>query len=270
MRAGAALLTLILWAACGAPRAESAGSSAPTATPSALATPTEAPVTPEPTPAPPSFAAPTAQPSAEPPVTKTPEAPPCDAAAARQSTGLRGRVIWQGLPVPGYRVELRAWNPPFQGELYGAATTDADGAFELVGSPAGHVGLWIPRQPPYVFRGYQVEACGGRIVDLGEVETVLEITGLSIREGQVVESGPLTITWDGLDQAERFCLALFSEGRAVLSGRCDGQLDAVAVEGTSFTTPPLAPGEYFFQISAVAGGYTIGETQAGITGIVVR
>ena len=272
MRSGAALLTFILCVACEAPQVQGTASPlaplvSPTQTTAERIGPT---VTPEPTVATTPSVASTAQPIAGPSIAPDPTPRPCDASAARESTGLRGRVIWQGAPVPGYRVELRAWDPPFEGTLYSAAMTDADGAFVLSGAPAGKVGLWIPRQPPYVFRGYSVNACGGRIVDMGDVETVLEITGLSIREGQVVARGPLTIAWDPLEQAERFCVGLFSEGRAVLTGGCDGHVDEVAVDGTSFSTPPISPGEYFFQVSAVAGGYTIGETQEGITGIVVR
>lgn len=254
MRAVAVLAILALLSACAGPEAVSPGTTIeptqamPTADNSATA---------EPSPDDASEPAPSPSPS-----------PPCDPDAGPASTGVRGELLWRGVPAAGHRVELRKWDLVFEGELYSSTTTGPDGSFELGGSPAGTLEFSIPRQPPYVYRGYEIEACGGQVLDIGSFETFLEITGLSLDDGQVVDPGPLTISWDALEHAEHYCVGLFSVdpatgGEAVVRGTCAGISPNVRVDGISYTTPPLASGEYHFTVTAHAEGFTFGETQAG-------
>lgn len=245
----------------------SAAASTPTpvATPIRTAAPTEAPTpiptpapTPLPTPVPTPIATPVRTPSPEPTPAPTPTpapAPTCAPVGAPASTGLSGRILWNGTPASGVTVDIREnVFASRTGTLYGQGVTDAAGLFRIVGLPVNaNLSVHMQTQTIWVYVGYAAFAtCGGRVVPVGDLYIQRAVTGLNVRQDDTVPAGPFTLRWDAVPSATAYCVALWADQTPLLSGSCGVRSNAAATTATSFVTPALRAGQrYNLTVSAI-------------------
>jgi hypothetical protein len=209
--------------------------SLPTSTPSLTPLPTLLP----PTPTPPLSPTPTATLTLIPVPTQMPAAP-----GAR----ITGSVIWNAVPVPNARIELRQSieNPSAPALAQTVASTD--GRFALENVPTGT--YWLLAMWPNDNAGgaaVQVTAVAGKSVEL---EFPLGLTKkLQILEpatGTTVNTTP-TLRWDSFPGADSYQVFVGNEatGEPILQQTTPDT--SVAIKS------PLAKGQYYWAVHAIAG-----------------
>jgi hypothetical protein len=224
-------------------------------------------------------------PSATPAPTSTPSPAPTCAATGTAATGIEGRISWNGVGVPSYRVEIRDNSstylrlnfPTVDPPIFGSAMTDAAGGFRITGLPVKRVIVWLPEQGPYTFVGYGetrpgsgsfLATCGDRTISVGDLPLIKAMSGASVAYGAQVAAGPLPITWGAVPEATKYCVTMFrlseSNGPIVESlteDPCPGGYwpGASTVTRPAITTPSLRSGGiYTLDVYAVNGTTVIG------------
>jgi hypothetical protein len=183
--------------------------------------------------------------------------PTTGASASPSAVTITGTVNWNHHPQSGVRVEISELGAPW-GCLGSAAklttTTAADGAFTaaVVGlSATTPVGAFVCAYGPFLDGGRPADmSASPRTV--GSVDLAREITNLSIRDGDRVSAGPLTITWDPVPEATSYCVAVWRISTGYQSGPyCLPGTMGERIASNRFATPALKPDLYTVSVVAL-------------------
>jgi hypothetical protein len=185
-------------------------------------------------------------------------------------TGVEGFVYWGIRPMPSLRVEARDAAAPVLGDVRGAAVTDADGHYRISGLPPsdGLTVISVPASAPYLEgRGPAISICANAVTFARPVQLRRPVTGLSIKNGDIVPAGRLALKWDEVPEADRYCVAVWDVAEGNRSEtRCAGLNAYVEVFAPSFLTPALvAGGTYTVAVLAYGEGVIAESPPTGLS-----
>jgi hypothetical protein len=190
------------------------------------------------------------------PSSSTPSATlPSPTASARVVT-ITGAVNWNHHPQAGARVEISELGAPWGcagPTALATTTTSADGAFmvAVIGLSANTpVGAFVCAYGPFLDGGRPAVGTGSSLT--APIDLAREITGLSIHDGDRVNPGPLTITWDAVPEATGYCVAVWRISIGYQSGPyCLPGTPGERITTSRFTTPALDPDLYTVSVVAL-------------------
>lgn len=198
-------------------------------------------------------------------VTATPPAKPtpCPSVASDPAkTGVEGLVTWDGEPVAGVRVEIRATGAPSSGPVEATATTSGDGRYRITGAIVGRTyGVAAPAQSLFVpSYGPGFSVCADEIARVAPLALQRRITGASVRAGDLLTTGTPMFQWDPVLHATSYCIAVAaSTGPAFVYAGCPAQVPGTRTTTPSFSSPALASGRaYQLVITALHDDAPIG------------
>jgi len=179
------------------------------------------------------------------------------ASASPSAVTITGTVNWNHHRQQGVRVEISELGAPWGCE--GAAaktttTTSADGAFTVAVaglSTTTPVGAFVCAYGPFLDGGRPADMSAS-VRTVGSIDLAREITNLSIRDGDRVPAGPLTIAWDPVPEATSYCVAVWRISTGYQSGPyCLPGTPGERVATNRFTTTGLAPDLYTLSVVAL-------------------
>lgn len=168
---------------------------------------------------------------------------------------ISGTVNWNHHPQADTEVLLSDTGAPWPCLPAGARArtlTLADGRFKFfVGLPANPaVGVQVCAHGPFEYAGHAI-VVNGTTADAGSIDLARVITGLSIRDGDRVPAGPLTITWDAVPEATSYCVAVWSTSTGYQGPACLPGAFGERIATNRFTTPSLRPDLYTMAVAAL-------------------
>jgi hypothetical protein len=215
---------------------------------------------------------PVATPSATPSATAVsvqPTAAPTRSIPAAMTVS--GFVTWNHHPQMGVRVEVSQLGAPGRGPALGAGVTSIDGSFRVSFAPPTYppsVGAFTIAHDVYLDAGRSARGLTDTNMDAGTIEIRRIITGLSIKNGDVYDAGPRTLTWDPVPEATAYCVNVWRVETGASGGNCPEFAHAAGelVTTTRFVTKPLDPGLYAVSVLAITDT-VIGELDLRPPGI---
>lgn len=168
---------------------------------------------------------------------------------------IRGTVNWNHHPQSDVEVLLSDTGAPWPCQPTSARArtlTLSGGVFNFyVGLPASAaVGVQVCAHGPFEYSGHAINVSGA-VADAGSIDLARTIAGLSIRDGDRVPMGPLTIRWDAVPEATAYCVAVWAVNAGYTGPYCLPLAPGARITTNSFTTTSLAPGLYTIGVTAL-------------------
>jgi len=176
-------------------------------------------------------------------IPSSPPAPPVQPSAG--PTQVTGRVVWNGMPVPNVRVQLKQVGDYSSLPELASTMSAADGTFTLLAPPTGSLMIYAlaPNTDYWAWFGYPVKITAGEPKNVGDLAIAKKLQLLSPANsgpnGDAVTTTTPTLQWTAFPGAARYAVYVFNNTthqRVLLQ----------SIQSTQITvSPPLQSGQRY-------------------------
>ncbi|MGP8174969.1 MAG: hypothetical protein ACLP7O_10535, partial [Terracidiphilus sp.] len=152
-------------------------------------------------------------------------------------TQVTGRVVWNGLPVPNARVQLRQAGSSQSLPVLASTVSAADGTFTIEKPPTGRLAIYAlaPTTDYWPFQIYRETIIAGQLKNVGDLAIAKKMQLLSPANGASVTTTTPTLQWAAFPCAARYDVSVRNDATPQ-------QVFLHSTQGTQITVLPALQG----------------------------